>query len=101
MKVAIYARVSTSDKEQDPETQLMPLRDFIETRGGEVYKSYVDMAPANDLAHRIVWRQLLDDAANGRFSIVLFFKLGRAFRGVKHMHDTLAAGRWSGSVSKA
>ena len=33
MKVALYARVSTSDKDQDPETQLMPLRDFIEAQG--------------------------------------------------------------------
>ena len=91
MKVGVYARVSTSDKDQDPETQLMPLRDFIESQGWEVYKIYVDMAPANDLAHRIAWRQLLDDAAKRRFSVVLVFKLNRAFRSVKHMHDTLAA----------
>ena len=91
MKVALYARVSTSDKDQDPETQLMPMRDFILAQGWEVYKTYVDMAPANDLAHRIAWRQLLDDAAKRRFSVVLVFKLDRAFRSVKHMHDTLAA----------
>ena len=91
MKVAIYARVSTSDKEQVPETQLMPIRDFIEAQGWEVYKTYMDMAPANDLAHRIAWRQLLDDAAKRRFSVVLVFKLDRAFRSVKQMHDTLAA----------
>jgi DNA invertase Pin-like site-specific DNA recombinase len=43
------------------------------------------------LAHRIQWRQLLDDAAKRRFSVVLVFKLDRAFRSVKHMHGTLAA----------
>ena len=91
MKVAIYARVSTSDKEQNVETQLLPLRDFCLTQGWEVYREYVDMAPANDLAHRIAWRELLDDAAKRRFSVVLVFKLDRAFRSVKHMHDTLAA----------
>ncbi len=91
MKVALYARVSTSDKDQNPETQLMPMRDFIQAQGWEVYKTYVDMAPANDLAHRIAWRQLLDDAAKRRFTTVLVFKLDRAFRSVKHMHDTLAA----------
>ena len=37
MRVAIYARVSTSDKNQDPETQLMPLRDFCIAQGLEVY----------------------------------------------------------------
>src|ERR671919_2471154 len=91
MRVAIYARVSTSDKDQYPLTQLLPLRDFCSAQGWEVYEEYVDQAPANDLAHRIQWRQLLDDAAKRRFSVVLVFKLDRAFRSVKHMHDTLAA----------
>ena len=91
MKVGLYARVSTSDKDQNMETQLMPLRDFCLAQGWEVYREYVDQAPANDLAHRVQWRQLLDDAAKRRFSVVLVFKLDRAFRSVKHMHDTLAA----------
>lgn len=91
MKVAIYARVSTSDKEQDPETQLMPLREFCAAQAWEVAGEYVDHAPANDQAHRIRWRDLLDDAAKRKFSVVLVFKLDRAFRSVKHMHDTLAA----------
>ena len=91
MKVAIYARVSTSDKEQNVETQLLPLRDFCSAQGWEVYREYVDQAPAIDLAHRVQWRQLQDDAAKRRFSVVLVFKLDRAFRSVKHMHDTLAA----------
>jgi DNA invertase Pin-like site-specific DNA recombinase len=91
MKIALYARVSTSDKDQDPLTQLLPLRDFCSAQGWEVHREYVDQAPANDLAHRTQWRQLLDDAAKRKFSIVLVFTLDRAFRSVKHMHDTLAA----------
>ena len=91
MRVAIYARVSTSDKNQDPETQLMPLRDFCIAQGLEVYDEYVDYASANDLARRIRWRRLLDDAAKRRFKMVLVFKLDRGFRSVKHLHDTLSA----------
>ena len=90
-RIAIYARVSTSDRDQNPETQLMHLRDFCAAQGWEVYREYVDRAPANDLLHRVQWRHLLDDAAKRRFSVVLVFKLDRAFRSVKHMHDTLAA----------
>jgi len=90
MKIAIYARVSTSDKEQNPETQLMSLRDFVQSQGWTIYREYVDQAPANDLTHRTAWRKLLDDAAKRRFQMVLVFKLDRAFRSVKHMHDTLA-----------
>ncbi len=89
--IAMYARVSTVDKNQDPDTQLMPMRDFCKAQGWEVWGEYVDRAPANDLAHRVRWRDLLDDAAKKRFSVVLVFKLDRSFRSVKHMHDTLAA----------
>ena len=91
LKIALYTRVSTSDKDQDPETQLLALRDCCQAKGWTVYREYVDRASANDLAHRTEWRRMLDDTAKRRFSIVLVFKLDRAFRSVKHMHDTLAA----------
>ena len=91
MKIAIYARVSTSDKEQNVETQLMPLREFCAAQGWQIVAEYVDHAPANDHAHRVRWRDLLDDATRKKFTVVLVFKLDRAFRSVKHMHDTLAA----------
>lgn len=90
MKVGVYARVSTSDKEQNPETQLMHLRDFCNAQGWEIYKEYIDTASALDIAHRTAWREMLDDAAKKKFSVVLVFKLDRAFRSVKHMHDTLS-----------
>ena len=91
MKVAIYARVSTSDKEQDPETQLMALRDYCAAQGWQIYGEYVDHASAFDLARRTAWRQMLDAGAKRRVKGVVIFKLDRAFRSVKHMHDTLAA----------
>lgn len=89
MRVALYARTSTNDREQDPETQLLALRDFCGTQGLQVHREYVDRAPANDLGHRTAWRELLDDAARRRFRAVIVFRLDRAFRSVKHMHDTL------------
>ncbi len=89
MKVAVYARVSTSDRDQNPETQLMHLRDYCQVQGWEIFKEYVDHASALDIAHRKAWQDLLDDAAKHKFNTVLVFKLDRAFRSVKHMHDTL------------
>ena len=94
MRVALYAKVSTSDGDQNPETQLMALRDYCKTQGWEVVTEYVDQASARDLARRTAWRDLLDDAAKRRFKAVVVFKLDRAFRSVKDMHDTLAA--WDG-----
>ena len=90
MKIALYARVSTSDKDQDPETQLMALRGHASAQGLDIYREYVDRVSARDLAHRTAWREMLDDAAKRKFKVVLVFKLDRAFRSVKDMHDTLS-----------
>jgi DNA invertase Pin-like site-specific DNA recombinase len=89
VKVGAYARVSTSDKDQNPETQLIALRDFARLQAWEIAGEYVDHAPANDPLHRVAWRNLLDDAAKRRFQAVLVFRLDRAFRSVAHMHQTL------------
>ena len=67
------------------------MQDYCQAQGLEITGEYVDHAPANDLAHRHRWRDLLDDAARKKFSVVLVFKLDRAFRSVKYMHYTLAA----------
>ena len=56
----------------------------------------MDQSPANDFAHRIAWRDLLNDAAKRKFNLVLVFKLDRAFRSVKHMHDTLEGWEMAG-----
>ena len=101
MKVALYARVSTADKDQEPETQLMPMRDFCAAQGWEIVAEYIDHAPANDQAHRVRWRDLFDAAAKKKFTVVLVFKLDRAFRSVKHMHDTLAAWELVGVTFKS
>ena len=90
MRVALYARVSTSDRDQDPETQLMAIRDYCKAQSWQVAREYVDHASARDMAHRKAWRHLLDDGSRRRFKAVVVFKLDRAFRSVKDMHDTLA-----------
>lgn len=91
MCIALYALGGTRDKDQNPETQLLRLRDFVKAHPDwHITKEYVDTASANDTLHRTAWRELLDDAAKKRFDAVLVFKLDRAFRVVQHTHDTLA-----------
>jgi len=91
MRLAVYARVSTRDKEQDPETQLHRLRHTAAQHPDwRVVQEYVDRASASDLRGRTAWRQLLDDGTRRKFDAGLVFRLDRAFRSVKHMHDTLA-----------
>ena len=43
MKVGLYARVSTKDKEQNPENQLLKLREYSKSKGWS-YKEYIDFA---------------------------------------------------------
>jgi DNA invertase Pin-like site-specific DNA recombinase len=87
-RVALYARVSTRDKDQDPEVQLVPLREYVSARGWQAIE-YVDHAPAGDLAHRTAWRQLLADAARRRFDLLMVWKLDRAFRSTLDALSTL------------
>ena len=43
MIVGLYARVSTKDKEQNPENQLIKLRQYCQAKGWD-YKEYIDFA---------------------------------------------------------
>ncbi len=49
MKAAIYARVSTANKDQNPETQSLPPREFAAAQGWMVAGELADRAPATDL----------------------------------------------------
>jgi DNA invertase Pin-like site-specific DNA recombinase len=89
MKVCLYARVSTSDKDQDPMTQLLPMREFIEAQSLESYGEFIDYAPATDITHRFQWRDLLEEASKRRFDLLLVWRMDRAFRSVLDAATTL------------
>jgi DNA invertase Pin-like site-specific DNA recombinase len=89
MRVRLYARVSTQDKDQNPETQLLPLREFCRAQGWEVPGEYVDHAPATDQRGRREWRHLLDLAGKRRVDVILVWKLDRAFRSVLDAANTV------------
>ncbi len=89
LRVAIYARVSTTDRDQNVETQLLPLREFALAQGFEVAGEYVDQAPANDLLRRVEWRRLLDDAAKRKADLLLVWRIDRAFRSLLDAAQTL------------
>jgi DNA invertase Pin-like site-specific DNA recombinase len=82
MKVGIYGRISTSDKDQNLDTQLLPLREFARAQGWVIFNEYSDQVSATDLAHRISWRELLVDASKRRFDLLLVWRMDRAFRSV-------------------
>jgi DNA invertase Pin-like site-specific DNA recombinase len=88
-KVLIYARVSTQDKDQNPDTQLLPLREFVQAQGWQVVGEFVDRAPARDLRGRTAWRDLLDRASRRQADVILVWRIDRAFRSVLDAATTL------------
>jgi DNA invertase Pin-like site-specific DNA recombinase len=79
MKVAIYARVSTDDKGQDPLNQLLELRQFAARQGWTVAREYTDEATAKN-GERTAFQQMLTDVAKHRFDLLLFWSLDRLTR---------------------
>ncbi len=89
MRIGVYARVSTSDKDQNPETQLISLREFVAARGWMLVGEFVDHASATDLRGRTQWQAVLQVASRRKIDLVLVWKLDRAFRSVLHASQTL------------
>jgi DNA invertase Pin-like site-specific DNA recombinase len=88
LRVGLYARVSTRNKDQDPELQLDAMRDYVRTRGWEAVE-YVDTAATGDLVHRSSWARLLADVARRRVDLIMIWKLDRASRSTLHALATL------------
>ena len=84
-RAALYARVSTRDKEQNPETQLLGLRDWAERQGSEITE-YVDHASGRDL-NRAAWQALTKDWRKGKVDVIVVLRLDRAFRSIVDMHN--------------
>ncbi len=85
MKIALYARVSLdeTDKEnrrfQDPENQLIFLREYTYGMNYEIVEEYVDkMSGANPA--RPEFRRMLQDASMRRFQGIIVWKLDRFSR---------------------
>ncbi|MFY9838343.1 MAG: recombinase family protein [Xanthobacteraceae bacterium] len=81
MRIAIYARVSTDDKGQDPENQLRELRAWAVNSGHGISGEYVDYESGRKGADkRKQFAALFDDAAKRKFDCVLFWALDRFSR---------------------
>jgi len=84
MRVALYARVSTTHGEQDPEVQLSKLRDFCRSRGYEIVKEYVDMKSGAD-PHRPALEEMMEDARRRRFEAIIIVRLNRITRSISNL----------------
>ena len=78
MRVAIYARVSTKDKGQDSENQVHQLRDFAE-KHGTIFKVFTEEVSGGK-SDRTQFKQLLLEAYQKKFDLVVFWRLDRFSR---------------------
>ncbi len=78
MRVAVYARVSTRDKGQDPENQVHQLRAFAEQHG-TLYKVFIEEV-SGVKSDRTEFKQLLLEAYQKKFDLVVFWRLDRFSR---------------------
>jgi DNA invertase Pin-like site-specific DNA recombinase len=98
MMVAIYARVSTEDRGQDPENQIAQLRAWCAAAGHEIAVEYIDHASgAKGADKRPRFAAMMDDAHRRRFDLVLCWALDRLSREgmvatVGHIQRLAAAG---------
>ena len=89
MRVALYARVSTADKGQDPETQLLKLRAVAVARAYELSgEPYIDFCSGKD-SKRPALDRMIADARQGKFNLVLCTKLDRMMRSSKNLYNIL------------
>jgi DNA invertase Pin-like site-specific DNA recombinase len=89
-RVALYARVSTLNGQQDPEMQLSELREYVARRGLSIHDEYVDQGVSGSNESRPALNRLMADARRCKFDGVLVWKIDRFGRSLKHLVNSLA-----------
>jgi DNA invertase Pin-like site-specific DNA recombinase len=94
IRAAIYARVSTT--EQNPESQLQELRQYVEQRGFLLHKEYVDYVSGSFEKRKkkrkpqdTAYEALMSDARKRLIDCVIVSKYDRFARSLKVLIDTL------------
>jgi DNA invertase Pin-like site-specific DNA recombinase len=85
MRIALYARVSTTDKGQDPDMQLRELREYCQRREWNIANEYVDVGVSGAKDSRPRLNQLMLDAKKRKFDAVIVWKFDRFARSVSHL----------------
>ena len=90
MNAALYARVSTRDKGQDPEMQLAELREFATKRGWRVAGEFVDIGVSGSKDSRPQLDAMMRLAKARKLDVIAVWKLDRFGRSLRHLVDALA-----------
>lgn len=85
MRVGLYARVSTSDKGQDPTMQLREMREYVQRRGWDITAEYTDVGISGSKDSRPELNRMMADASRRKFDVVCVWKFDRFARSVSHL----------------
>ena len=92
-KVAIYIRVSSLDQAREGYSlaaQERTLRNYCSEKGFSIYKLYADEGiSAKDMVHRPAVQELMTDAEEKKFEVILFWALSRFTRSVSDLYQTV------------
>jgi len=89
VRAALYARCSTLDKGQDPELQLVPLREYCQRRDFIITGEYVDNGISGTKERRPQLDRLLEAARKRQVDMIIVWKLDRFGRSLKQLVNTL------------
>ena len=86
-RAAIYARALTRNGHQDPEVQLMALRQVAERAGWQMVEEYVDhgISGAKGRDKRPAFDRLMKDATRRRFEVVMAWSVDRLGRSLQDL----------------
>src|SRR5260221_10349636 len=84
-RVAIYARVSTTNHGQDVGMQTRELRQFADARGWQLAGEYIDAGVSGAKDSRPELNRLMAEAHKRRFDVVCVWRFDRFARSVSHL----------------
>jgi DNA invertase Pin-like site-specific DNA recombinase len=88
MRAAIYCRVSTSDGGQNPDVQLLPLREFIQNRGWQIVGEFIDKESGLK-EKRSGFSSVMELAKQRNIDAIVVASLDRWGRSLKQLVNTL------------
>jgi DNA invertase Pin-like site-specific DNA recombinase len=86
-KIGIYVRVSTGS--QTVENQERELLAHCQRQGWQVFKVYRDEGFSGAVADRPGLKEMLADARQGRFNLLVVWKIDRLARAISHLLEVL------------
>lgn len=84
MRVALYARVSRTDKDQDPESQLFKLREYAKRHQWEIYTEFHDYV-SGAAPVKPALEKMLREGRGRHYDAVLIVRLDRLARSTKQL----------------